>query len=209
MNILVTGAGGFVGKNLVCNLANIRDGKNRTRPKLKIDEIMEYDLENTPQELDAFCARADFVFNLAGVNRPKDPEEFRKGNFGFASTLLDTLKKHRQAEIESGQCLTGAHKDDLEISINGKSARSFASQGQTRTAALSIKLAEREIFLNETGEYPILLLDDVLSELDMKRQEFVLNRIGGGQTLISCCEDEGISKRTGGRVLFINDGRIS
>ena len=95
MNILVTGAGGFVGKNLVCNLANIRDGKNRTRPKLKIDEIMEYDLENTPQELDAFCARADFVFNLAGVNRPKDPEEFRKGNFGFASTLLDTLKKHR------------------------------------------------------------------------------------------------------------------
>ena len=95
MNILVTGAGGFVGKNLVCNLANIRDGKNRTRPKLKIDEIMEYDLENTPQELDVFCARADFVFNLAGVNRPKDPEEFRKGNFGFASTLLDTLKKHR------------------------------------------------------------------------------------------------------------------
>ena len=95
MNILVTGAGGFVGKNLVCNLANIRDGKNRTRPNLKIDEIMEYDLENTPQELDAFCARADFVFNLAGVNRPKDPEEFRKGNFGFASTLLDTLKKHR------------------------------------------------------------------------------------------------------------------
>lgn len=94
MNILVTGAGGFVGKNLVCNLANIRDGKNRTRPKLKIDEIMEYDLENTPQELDDFCARADFVFNLAGVNRPKDPEEFRKGNFGFASTLLDTLKKH-------------------------------------------------------------------------------------------------------------------
>ena len=94
MNILVTGAGGFVGKNLVCNLANIRDGKNRTRPNLKIDEIMEYDLENTPQELDAFCARADFVFNLAGVNRPKDPEEFRKGNFGFASTLLDTLKKH-------------------------------------------------------------------------------------------------------------------
>ena len=94
MNILVTGAGGFVGKNLVCNLENIRDGKNRTRPKLKIDQIMEYDLENTPQELDAFCARADFVFNLAGVNRPKDPEEFRKGNFGFASTLLDTLKKH-------------------------------------------------------------------------------------------------------------------
>ena len=76
-------------------------------------------------------------------------------------------------------------------------------------SALSIKLAEREIFLAETGEYPVLLLDDVLSELDTKRQEFVLNRIGGGQTLISCCEDEGISKRTGGRVLFISGGRIS
>ena len=75
-------------------------------------------------------------------------------------------------------------------------------------AALSIKLAEREIFLAETGEYPILLLDDVLSELDMKRQEFVLNRIGGGQTLITCCEDEGISSRTGGRVLFVEKGRI-
>lgn len=83
--------------------------------------------------------------------------------------------------------------------INGKNARSFASQGQTRTAALSIKLAEREIYLDETGEYPILLLDDVLSELDTKRQEFVLNRIGGGQTLITCCEDEGISRRTGGQ----------
>lgn len=122
--------------------------------------------------------------------------------------ICDHQERHRQAELESAQCLTGAHKDDLEIYINEKSSRSFASQGQTRTAALSIKLAEREIFLAETGEYPILLLDDVLSELDGKRQEFVLNRIGGGQTLISCCEDEGISQRTGGRVLFVEGGRI-
>lgn len=122
--------------------------------------------------------------------------------------ICEHQEKHRQAEIESCQCLTGAHRDDLEIAINGNNARSFASQGQTRTAALSIKLAEREIFLSETGEYPILLLDDVLSELDMKRQEFVLNRIGGGQTLISCCEDEGISSRTGGKVLFVEKGRI-
>lgn len=122
--------------------------------------------------------------------------------------ICEHQEKHRQAELESGQCLTGAHKDDLEISINARPARSFASQGQTRTAALSIKLAEREIFLAETGEYPILLLDDVLSELDVKRQEFVLNRIGGGQTLITCCEDEGISRRTGGRVLFVEKGRI-
>ena len=94
MNILVTGAKGFVGKNLVENLRNIRDGKNRTRPEIHIDEIYEYDLNSTPEELELYCRNADFVFNLAGVNRPKDPEEFRKGNFGFASILLDTLKKH-------------------------------------------------------------------------------------------------------------------
>lgn len=94
MKILVTGAKGFVGKNLVENLKNIRDGKNRTRPSLKIEEIFEYDLNSTEEDLDAYCREADFVFNLAGVNRPKDPEEFRKGNFGFASTLLNTLKKH-------------------------------------------------------------------------------------------------------------------
>ena len=122
--------------------------------------------------------------------------------------ICEHQERHRQADIDSAQCLTGAHKDELEIFINGNPARSFASQGQTRTAALSIKLAEREIFLAETGEYPILLLDDVLSELDAKRQEFVLNRIGGGQTLISCCEDEGISKRTGGKVLFVEKGKI-
>ncbi len=94
MNILVTGAAGFVGRNLVENLKNIRDGKNRTRPEIQIDEIYEYDLSSTPEELDEYCDKADFVFNLAGVNRPKDPKEFKKGNFGFASTLLDTLKKH-------------------------------------------------------------------------------------------------------------------
>ena len=122
--------------------------------------------------------------------------------------ICEHQEKHRQAELESAQCLTGAHKDDLEISINGRPARSFASQGQTRTAALSLKLAEREIFLAETGEYPILLLDDVLSELDNRRQEFVLNRIGGGQTLITCCEDDEISSRTGGKVIFVEKGKI-
>ena len=94
MNILVTGAAGFVGKNLVENLKNIRDGKNRTRPQIKIDAIYEYDLNNAPEDLERFCADCDFVFNLAGVNRPKDPKEFKEGNFGFASTLLDLLKKH-------------------------------------------------------------------------------------------------------------------
>ena len=123
--------------------------------------------------------------------------------------IMEHQRTHKQAELASGSCLTGAHKDDLEIRINGQSARAFASQGQTRTAALSLKLAEREIFLAETGEYPILLLDDVLSELDAGRQEFVLNRIGGGQTLITCCEDEQIVRRTGGKVIFVENGTIA
>ena len=94
MNILVTGAKGMVGTALVHNLKNIKDGKNRTRPNIKIDNIYEYDIENTAEQLDAYCADCDFVFNLAGVNRPTDPADFQKGNFGFASQLLDNLKKH-------------------------------------------------------------------------------------------------------------------
>lgn len=94
MNILVTGAGGFVGKNLCAALMNIKENKDRTRPNITIDEIFEYDLDTPPALLDEYCAKADFVFNLAGVNRPKEQSEFMAGNFGFASTLLDTLKKH-------------------------------------------------------------------------------------------------------------------
>ena len=94
MKILITGAKGFVGKNLVCNLRNIMEGKNRTRPDIVIDAIFEYDIDTDPALLDEYCAQADFVFNLAGVNRPKENSEFMAGNFGFASTLLDTLKKH-------------------------------------------------------------------------------------------------------------------
>ena len=95
MNVLITGAKGFVGRNLVENLKTLQDGRNKTRPALSIGEIFEYDLGNTQEELDAFCQKADFVFNLAGVNRPQNQEEFMQGNFGFASVLLDTLQKHK------------------------------------------------------------------------------------------------------------------
>ena len=95
MNILITGAAGFVGKNLTAALAAIRDGKDRTRPNLSIGELYLYDLNSAPELLETACEKADFVFNLAGVNRPKDEKEFMEGNFGFASTLLDTLKKYR------------------------------------------------------------------------------------------------------------------
>ena len=96
MKILVTGAKGFVGKNLCAELKNVKDGKSKCwGPELVIDEVFEYDLGNSQQELDEWCSRCDFVFNLAGVNRPKETSEFMEGNFGFASTLLDTLKKHK------------------------------------------------------------------------------------------------------------------
>ena len=93
MKILVTGAKGFVGKNLCEALKNIRDGKDKTRPSLTIEEVYAYDVDSTQAELQDYCQKADFVFNLAGVNRPKEQSEFMEGNFGFASTLLDTLRK--------------------------------------------------------------------------------------------------------------------
>ena len=127
--------------------------------------------------------------------------------------LFNLLSEHQKAfedrEIASGRVLSGIHKDDIEILMNGQNARSYASQGQTRTAALSMILAEREMVLHDIGEYPILLLDDVLSELDERRQNFVLKHISGGQTLITSCDDGQISQRTGGRVFQVVNGKIS
>jgi Nucleoside-diphosphate-sugar epimerases len=97
MRILVTGAKGFVGRNLCAELGNIRDGKDRSFGDLKIDEILEFDVDSNPELLDEYCQRADFVFNLAGVNRPKEQSEFMEGNFGFAEVLLDTLKNIKTA----------------------------------------------------------------------------------------------------------------
>ena len=122
--------------------------------------------------------------------------------------LLEHQEKHRKAEIDSRQCLSGPHKDDLAVTIGGRSAKTYASQGQTRTAALSLKLAQREIFQEETGEWPVLLLDDVLSELDPRRQAFVLNRIRGGQVFITCCEEEKLEGLEGGKAFHICGGRL-
>lgn len=122
--------------------------------------------------------------------------------------LLSHQESHRQAELDSRQCLSGPHKDDLMVTIGGQSAKTYASQGQTRTAALSLKLAQREIFQEETGEWPVLLLDDVLSELDARRQSFVLNRIQGGQVFITCCEEEKLEGLEGGKAFHIQNGRL-
>ena len=136
MNILVTGAKGFVGKNLVENLKCIRDGKNTTRPELKIDEIFEYDLESSKEQLFYYCERADFVFNLAGVNRPKDNGEFMKGNFGFASELLETLKK----------C-----KNTCPVMLSSSVQATLAGRFQTSEYGKS-KLAGEELFFDYSKE---------------------------------------------------------
>ena len=123
--------------------------------------------------------------------------------------LRTHMESHREAERASRLCLSGPHKDDLLVTIDGRDAKQYASQGQTRTAALSMKLAEREIYKNVVGEYPVLLLDDVLSELDPRRQEFVLNRIAGGQVFITCCEDDRLRELLKGKVFHIEHGRVS
>ena len=122
MNILITGAKGFAGKNIVENLKCYRDGRNKTRPNLQIDEIYEYDIDNTLEELSLFCQKADWVCHLAGVNRPKDPEEFKRGNFGFTSTLLDALKKnHNKAPIMISSSLQATLAGRFGESEYGKS----------------------------------------------------------------------------------------
>lgn len=105
--------------------------------------------------------------------------------------ILEHARRHEAAEIASGVCLTGIHKDDIEIEIGGRSAKGFASQGQTRTAALSLKLAEHSLFHAVNGEYPILLLDDVFSELDAKRRDYIMSKTQSGQVIITSCYEEG------------------
>ena len=149
--------------------------------------------------------RERLTLHYETVSTVTDPEAWPQVIF---QQLLQHQEEHRAAEIASRQCLSGPHKDDLLVKIDGQAAKSYASQGQTRTAALSLKLAAREIFQQDTGEYPVLLLDDVLSELDPRRQEFVLNRIRGGQVFITCCEDDRLPQLLGGRIFHIKNGTV-
>ena len=126
----------------------------------------------------------------------------------IARQLMEHQQSHYAAEIASRLCLSGPHKDDIEVSVNGHSARQFCSQGQVRTAALALKLAEREIHKDAFGEYPVMLLDDVLSELDPLRQEYVLNRIAGGQVFITCCENDRLDTLLSGKVFHVKNGEV-
>src|SRR5574344_3094254 len=138
MRILVTGAKGFVGRNLCSQLNNIKEGKARWYGDVKIDAVYEYDLDSTPEQLDEWCKDCDFVFNLAGVNRPNDPEEFMKGNFGFATTLLNTLR---------------AHKNNCPVMISSSIQATLAGRFGTSEYGKSKKAGEELMFQysQETG----------------------------------------------------------
>jgi len=124
----------------------------------------------------------------------------------ITEALFEHLESHYRAELETAQCLTGPHKDDFDVTLSGISLKSYGSQGQTRTAAISLKLAQRQLMAREFGEMPVLLLDDVLSELDPGRQDFVLNQISEGQVFITCCEPGRFTKL--GKTIEIKQGAI-
>ena len=139
------------------------------------------------------CLRMRYA-TISTVDDPAAPQEEIERQF------FRHLETHCDAELRAGQCLSGPHKDDLVMEIDGRSCRSFASQGQTRSAALAMKFAERELFFQDGGEYPILLLDDVLSELDSARQAYVVEHTPGGQCILTCCEENGRFPFSGNRL---------
>ncbi len=147
--------------------------------------------------------KEEFALTYKTVSTVTDP-------FASLQALTDDLQAHLEshyrAELESAQCLTGPHKDDFDVTLSGLSIKAFGSQGQTRTAAISLKLAQRELMAKESGEMPVLLLDDVLSELDPGRQDFVLNQINQGQVFITCCEPGRFTKL--GKTIEISHGNV-
>ena len=149
------------------------------------------------------CGREEFRLQYHTVSTVTDP--FAPVS-QLEGQLLDHLESHYRAELESAQCLTGPHKDDFDITLNDMSIKSFGSQGQVRTATISLKLAQRKLMEKESGEIPVLLLDDVLSELDAGRQDFVLNQITEGQVFITCCEPGRFTKL--GKTIEIERGQV-
>ena len=145
----------------------------------------------------------DFQLQYKTVSTVKDP--FASVS-QLTSDLMDHQASHYRAELESGQCLTGPHKDDFTVTLSGIDLKAYGSQGQTRTAAISLKLAQRELMAREWGEEPVLLLDDVLSELDQGRQDFILNQIVSGQVFITCCEPGRFTKL--GKTIEIEKGKV-
>ena len=145
----------------------------------------------------------DFLLQYKTVSTVSDP--FAPVS-ELTENLLDHLESHARAELETAQCLTGPHKDDFSVSLSGIDLKAYGSQGQTRTAAISLKLAQRELMGREWGEEPVLLLDDVLSELDPGRQDFVLNQIVSGQVFITCCEPGRFTKL--GKTIEIQKGNV-
>ena len=145
----------------------------------------------------------EFRLNYKTVSTVKDP--FAPVS-QLTQDLLDHQMSHHRAEIESGQCLTGPHKDDFTVSLSSIDLKAYGSQGQTRTAAISLKLAQRELMTREWGEEPVLLLDDVSSELDQGRQDFILNQIVSGQVFITCCEPGRFTKL--GKTIEIEKGKV-
>ena len=147
--------------------------------------------------------KEEFFLEYKTVSTVNDPFAPVKD---LTDRLLEHLESHYRAELESAQCLTGPHKDDFDVTLSGLSIKAFGSQGQTRTAAISLKIAQRELMQKETGEIPVLLLDDVLSELDPGRQDFVLNQITDGQVFITCCEPGRFTKL--GKTIEISHGEV-
>ncbi len=147
--------------------------------------------------------KEEFSLNYNTVSTVEDPFAPVKE---LTDRLIAHLDSHYRAELESCQCLTGPHKDDFDVTLSGMSIKAFGSQGQTRTAAISLKLAQRELMFKESGEIPVLLLDDVLSELDPGRQDFVLNQITEGQVFITCCEPGRFTKL--GKTIEISHGEV-
>ena len=145
----------------------------------------------------------NFALEYKTVSTVKDP--FAPISV-LTNDLMDHLDRHYRAELETAQCLTGPHKDDFTVSLSGIDLKAYGSQGQTRTAAISLKLAQRELMGREWGEEPVLLLDDVLSELDPGRQDFVLNQIVSGQVFITCCEPGRFTKL--GKTIEIEKGKV-